>query len=131
MVPNVTFQFTPATIGIWTLVGMAFVTIVKAWPAIKARVNEARRIELDADGKFREDLLARLADLERERRDERREADRRHEECETTLRQVRAQLESVVRQFLAYQMASARAIPLAPSPEMQQALNSLEKLIDP
>jgi len=32
-----------ATTGVWTLVGLAFVALVRAWPLILARLNERKR----------------------------------------------------------------------------------------
>jgi hypothetical protein len=131
--PNVSFapQFTAGALGIWSLVVIVLVALVKAWPAIKAKVNEARKIELDADDKLQAKLFGRIDVLEAQVRAERKAGDDRHAECEHELRDVRLTLEGVVRQFLAYQMAAARAIPLTNmSPEMTEALTSLRDLID-
>jgi hypothetical protein len=131
--PDATFftQVTPGAVGIWTLVAMVGIALIKAWPAIKAKVNEARQIELEADGKLRGDLLKRINDLETQLRSERAAGDERHAKCERELRDVRSKLDGVVRQFLAFQMATARAIPLVRSPEMSQALDTLEGFLEP
>lgn len=57
-------EFTPTTWSVIVLGVMALVALVKVWPLIKAKVNEARKIELDADADFRGDLLQRVKELE-------------------------------------------------------------------
>lgn len=52
--PNATVQlFTPGAVGVWSLVVIVLVALVRAWPAIKGKVNEARQIELAAQGEIR------------------------------------------------------------------------------
>lgn len=57
-------EFTPTT---WTLIIIGLVQIValvKVWPLIMAKVNEARKIKLDAEADLRGDLLQRIKELE-------------------------------------------------------------------
>jgi hypothetical protein len=131
--PDVSFfnQFTPGAVGIWSFFGVFVVALIKSWPAIKAKVNEAHKIQLDADGDLRGDLLTRIGELETQVRSERQAGDDRHAACERELAAVRARLDGVVRQFLAFQIATARAIPLTRSPEMSQALDTLKGFLEP
>lgn len=57
-------EFTPTTWSAIVLIAMVAVAIVKVWPLIKAKINEARKIELDAEADLRGDLLGRIKDLE-------------------------------------------------------------------
>jgi hypothetical protein len=118
----------------WTLVVIVLGWIVKTWPAWKQRVNEARKIQLDADGKFREDLMERIRDLEHSlelaasRVNQAIEDERRR--CEAEMSVMRAdfqkQIDGVVRQFLTFQVATGNAIPpMKRSPEIDAALDSL------
>ena len=47
------------TFGIWSLVAVAVLTLIKGWPAL-------RKMGLDADGSLRSDLMGRIEHLERE-----------------------------------------------------------------
>ena len=57
-------EFTPTTWSVIALGIMLGVFLVKSYPAIKAQVNEAHKIELDADADLRGDLLGRIKELE-------------------------------------------------------------------
>lgn len=123
-------DFTWGAVGVWGLLATVIVALIKAWPVIRQKVNEARQIELDADAILRGDLFQRITDLENQLRTERAAGDERHASCERELRDVRSKLDGVVRQFLAFQMATARAIPPSRTPEMTQALDALESFLD-
>lgn len=60
-------EFTPTTWSVLALIAMVAVAIVKVWPLIKAKINEARKIELDAEADLRGDLLDRIDKLETSR----------------------------------------------------------------
>ncbi len=57
-------QVTPTTYSVLALLLVFVVTLAKIWPLLKAKVNEARKIERDADADLRGDLLQRIALLE-------------------------------------------------------------------
>lgn len=61
-------EWTPTTWSVVILLGsilcVAVVTLVKIWPVLKGKINEARKIELDANAEFRGDLLDRIKVLE-------------------------------------------------------------------
>lgn len=57
-------DFTPTT---WSVIGLGvtfIVALVRVWPLVMAKVNEARKIGLDADADLRGDLLDRIKMLE-------------------------------------------------------------------
>jgi hypothetical protein len=57
-------DFTPTT---WSVIGLCVtivVALVRVWPLVMAKVNEARKIGLDADAHLRGDLLDRIKMLE-------------------------------------------------------------------
>lgn len=60
-------EFTPTTWSVIVLIAMAVVAAVKVWPLIKGKINEARKIELDAEADLRGDLLGRIDKLETSR----------------------------------------------------------------
>lgn len=79
-----------ASYGIWLLVLLAFVALVKAWPAL-------RKLQIEADGALRNDLMrmvterdARITQLELQMVDERRE-------CLARLAELSAELEGLKR----------------------------------
>lgn len=49
--------FTPGAIGIWTLVAIIIVALIKGWPALK-------KIQAESDSALRTDLLRRIDTLE-------------------------------------------------------------------
>lgn len=57
-------DFTPTTWSVIFGIGVGIVALVKVWPLIKGKINEARKIELDAEADLRGDLLTRIKDLE-------------------------------------------------------------------
>lgn len=56
MIPQITLS-TAATGGIWTLVVVAVLTLIRSWPSL-------RKMGLDADTSLRTDLLTRINQLE-------------------------------------------------------------------
>lgn len=82
----------PAWGSFFLLVGW----VVRTWPHWKERVNEARKIQLDADGVLRTDLLKRIRDLEEAQSVDRREfnaamSDERRR-CDAELDEIRRRL---------------------------------------
>lgn len=57
-------NFTPTTWSIIVLIVISSVALVRVWPLIMAKVNEARKIKLDADADLRGDLFQRIKELE-------------------------------------------------------------------
>ena len=57
-------EFTPTTWSVIVGIGMGTIALFKVWPLIKGKINEARKIELDANADLRGDLLQRIKDLE-------------------------------------------------------------------
>jgi hypothetical protein len=118
-------KLTTGTAAGWTLVLVVCGWIIKTWPAWKAKVNEARKIEVDAAATIREHLIERISALEHDLSSERRR-------CDEELRALRDKLDGVVRQFLAFQMAAAQAIPPARrSPAIDDALDQLRQHLSP
>lgn len=119
-------------------------TLIKTWPVIRQKVNEARQIELEGDNSLRGDLLKRIADLEGQLgiSQAKSTADRIHydsmleqerKRCDEALGQLRREMQSnydgLMRQFIAAQMAWAQAIPPHQrSPEINAMLSSLTDL---
>lgn len=110
------------TIGIWGLLGLAFITLIKTWPIIQQRVIEARAQQADEDQSLRTDLLSRIGELEEELREERKR-------CSEELQRLRGELIGVTRQFVQFQLAVAQAIPpTSMTPEMIKALGDLARV---
>lgn len=122
--PFIEKGLTVGGVGVWTLVALILATMVKIWPVLKQRANEARQIELEDDAKLRGDLLKRISDLEHSLSHERT----RCEEALTSLRrEMQAKYDGLMRQFLTAQMAWAQAIPPSRrSPEIDQMLDQLK-----
>lgn len=95
--------------GVWTLVLIALVTLVKGWPALK-------KLSIEADGSLRKDLLNRIATLESELATERRSCDDRLRDQDARHRAEMARIEGEVnglrRQMVQLQQSSGGALPL-------------------
>jgi hypothetical protein len=96
--------FSPTTPLYLLLIGLA-TWAIKTWPVWKGKINEARKIELDADGSLRKDLLVRIGELERARTADREYFDnqlaaerRRCDEEMEKLRQDNKALVDMIRQ---------------------------------
>lgn len=130
------FQVTTAG-GVTALIGW----LIYTYPIWKQRVNEARQIEVAAGEKFRDQLLERIKDLEAAAANsallfqqqlvtaldlERRRCDAAMEEMRLDFKQ---RLKQLMDQFLAFQAAVARGIPMGErSPEVDKALQDLAKV---
>lgn len=118
------FPFAQAsTLGIWGLLLVAVTALIKTWPIILQRSIEAKAQVADEDAKLRGDLLKRIGDLEHELAEERRR-------CADELTRLQGQLTGVTRQFVAFQLATAQAIPPSSmTPEMVHALAELTRIV--
>src|SRR5689334_16868854 len=89
--------------GVWTLVLIALVTLIKGWPALK-------KLSIEADGSLRKDLLDRIGTLEVQLTAERRSCDDRLREQESRHNAEMARLEGEVnglrRQMVQLQQSS-------------------------
>lgn len=114
----------------WATFFMLLAWVIRTWPHWKAKVNEARKIELDAQGQLRTSLFERIATLEKAavERDAASAIERRL--CEEEIRALRNKLDGVVRQFIYFQLATARAIPPAQrTPEIEHMLEQWATII--
>lgn len=119
---------------LWLVAMLVAAAVVRAWPAIMQRTNEARKHRMDADAGLRGDLLDRIKDLEQQQAhgqqrldsalaEERRRCDA---EMATMRLDFQKQVDGIMRQFLAFQVAVAQsAPPLARSSDIDSALDSL------
>ena len=83
----------PASFATFTLLA---IWVLRTWPHWKSKINEARKIERDADSVLRTDLLKRIRDLEEGQSADRREfnaalSDER-KRCDAELDEIRARL---------------------------------------
>lgn len=97
------------SVGVWTLVFIALITLIKGWPALK-------KMSIEADGSLRKDLLDRIGSLESEIRAERKACDERLNEQELRHVEAMATLQGEVnglrRQLLQMQQISGHPIAL-------------------
>lgn len=100
--------------GVWTLVLIALVTLIKGWPALK-------KLSIEADGSLRRDLLERIGVLEHELAAERRSCDDRLREQDARHGRELARLEGEVnglrRQMVQLQQSSGGALALGDIPK--------------
>jgi polyhydroxyalkanoate synthesis regulator phasin len=93
--------------GVWALVGLAVVTLIKGWPAL-------RKLSIEAEGSLRKDLLERIDSLEKEVSAERRSCDDRLREQDAAHREAEARLngriDGLTRQLLQLQQSAGIAI---------------------
>jgi hypothetical protein len=98
---------TPLWIMVIGLVGWA----VKTWPVWKGKINEARKIELDADGVLRRDLLTRISELERTRTTDREYFDNQlageRRRCDEELEKMREENRGLVAMIRQHSQSSA------------------------
>lgn len=89
-------SWTPTTYSVVALIVFLAGMVVKFWPLLKGKLNEARKIELDADADFRGDLLQRVKELEESQHKDRLDfytamGDER-KRCDAELDAIRARL---------------------------------------
>ena len=81
---------TPGGVGVWTLVFLCLITLIKGWPALK-------KISVEADGSLRADLLARISDLEKQAAQDRlaftNEMAAERKRCEEEIRELRQEFD--------------------------------------
>lgn len=104
--------------GVWTLVVIAIITLIKGWPAL-------RRLSIEADGSLRRDLFTRIRELEEELVTERRcsaqrlaelreESAEERRQCDLKLEELRAEVVGLHRQMATQQLSSAETIARLP-----------------
>ena len=80
----------------WTAVLVGTVWIIRTWPVWKQRLNEARKIELDADEGLRASLIDRIHQLEeiqsRDRAEFFRAMAEERKRCAAEIEEIRAML---------------------------------------
>lgn len=101
---------TPGSWGVWSLVALAVLSLIKGWPVLK-------KIGMDGDASLRHDLLDEVRALRREVADERRscdlklaEQDKRHA---TELGELRGEINGLRNQLLQMQSMTGNPIPLS------------------
>ena len=128
------FLASPAS-PLWVVALVFCAAIARAWPAIMGKNNEARKNELDADSGLRGDLLNRIKDLEQQQANGQQRLDSALSEerrrCDAEMASMRLdfqkQMDGIMRQFLAFQMAVAQsAPPLQRSEAIDGALEALK-----
>lgn len=89
----------PVSFGTFFLMA---IWVIRTWPHWKAKVNEARKIQLDADGALRSDLLKRIRDLEEAQSIDRREFNlamsNERKRCDSELDEIRERLTAAERE---------------------------------
>jgi ElaB/YqjD/DUF883 family membrane-anchored ribosome-binding protein len=105
-VPGLTF----GGAGIWTLVALVVVWIIRIQPKM-------RELQNSADGSLRKDLMERIDKLEKQLSEERRECDREmhemREEFRNTIKAMQQTIDGLHRQLLA--QSSSLALRLTPA----------------
>lgn len=92
---------TPGSWGIWTLVLLAFGAMVKVWPSIKKLQNEA-------DGSLRHDLLLMIADLRRELAVEKQRCSDSEEKLNREIGQLHGQIHELRNSMVELTLAAGR-----------------------
>ena len=110
---NLATQITPGAIGIWSLLGVVLVALVRAWPVLN-------KIKTDAEAGIRGDLLKRIEDLEN-----------RHDDCLEENARLRKDMgdlaDGLRRQIISYQILIAEHMPaLTRSPEIDKMVERLK-----
>ncbi|HSW91787.1 MAG TPA: hypothetical protein VLG09_04025 [Candidatus Saccharimonadales bacterium] len=100
-------EFTPTTL---TLIAIVVVWWIKGIP-------DRKRVELDGQAKLRSDLFGQIEQIRADHRD-----------CEEKLHKLQAGHDGLQRQFIAYQLAVAQAIP--PSARSAEITSMINKLVD-
>jgi hypothetical protein len=97
-------EFTPTTL---TLIALGW---IKGIP-------DRKRVELDGQAKLRADLFGQIEQIRAD-----------HRECEEKLQELQRGHDGLQRQFIAYQLAVAQAIP--PSARSAEITSMINKLVD-
>jgi len=106
-------QVTPGAIGIWSLLGVVVVALIRAWPVLQ-------KIRSESDAGLRGDLLKRIADLEHN-----------HDECLDQNNRLRVDMGNLIdglrRQIVAYQIIVAERLPgISLTPEIDDMIARLK-----
>ena len=89
--------------GIWTLVGLTVVTLIKGWPAIKKLQNEA-------DGSMRHDFLIMIADLRLELEKEKERCMISDAALRSEINRLHGQIHELRNAMVELTLASARSV---------------------
>jgi uncharacterized protein YajQ (UPF0234 family) len=114
-------QFTPGAVGIWAILATVVGYIIRTWPIVKQRLNEARKIEVDADAEHRTTLLQRIQLLEEVQSsdrteffkamgDERLRCDRELDEIRTRLRKSEDDNQGLMAMIRQFSQSTAMAV---------------------
>ena len=88
--------------GIWTLVGLSIVTLIKGWPAIKKLQNEA-------DGSMRHDFLTMISDLRHELEKEKERCTASEETLRSEINRLHGQIHELRNAMVELTLGAARA----------------------
>ncbi len=99
-IPGLTF----GGAGIWTLVALAVVWLIRIQPKMRELAN-------NADGSLRKDLMDRIDKLEKQLLDERRECDRELEKMRVEMRGMQQTMDGLHRQLITQSSALALRLP--------------------
>jgi flagellar motility protein MotE (MotC chaperone) len=121
--------------GVWTLVIIALVTLIKGWPAL-------RKMSLEADGSLRKDLFARIHELEEQQARERTEANEalrevyrqletERAECNAKLEELRDEIIGLHRQMTTTTLISGETIAKLPPATAASVQRQAEKGNEP
>lgn len=99
-IPGLTF----GGAGIWTLVALAVVWLIRIQPKM-------RELQNNADGSLRKDLMERIDKLEKQLLDERRECDRELEKMRVEMRGMQQTMDGLHRQLITQSSALALRLP--------------------
>ncbi|HET7255619.1 MAG TPA: hypothetical protein VFJ46_17820 [Xanthobacteraceae bacterium] len=109
--------------GVWTLVLIAMVTLIKGWPALK-------KLSIEADGSLRKDLLERIGTLEGKLEEGSEQLAIERRECDRQLEELRKEIAGLHRQMITFQLVSGQPIALeAMPPATADAARRLADLI--
>jgi len=83
----------------WASFVLLFGWVIRTWPHWKQKVNEARKIQLDADGARLEQAFTRIRELEetqsKDRREFNEELSNERRRCDAELDDIRKELEAL------------------------------------
>ena len=112
-------------VGVWTLVLMLLVALIKAWPALA-------KLRLEGDTSLRSDLWKRIEKLEEDQRLQKIECAAEQLRLNTQLQEKEKSIQGLQRQLMALQMSLVGGIPLhQQSPEMRAVAERLLPILFP
>jgi hypothetical protein len=115
--------FTPSYILVLVALIGAIVWWIRGMP-------ERIRARMESDASLRRDLMEKINHLELQRLEDRKQCHAEQQELRDQLEEMQKRFDSVVRQFITYQLTVAQAIPPeAKSVHIARMLESLEPLL--